>query len=132
MNQIRHYRGWSIIWHEWVYGWYVYNGEESLIYPLSNGLSQVVDPESVGQSTGLKDCNGKEIYEGDIIKNELFVYLVQWRNDFAVWYAKCKYIGRETDYESGNLGLKIHNYKSQVIGNQFENPELLEDNNDNQ
>jgi uncharacterized phage protein (TIGR01671 family) len=72
----------------------------------------------VMQFTGLKDKNGKEIYEGDIVKiptNEK-VFIVEW--DTYFW----KIITKDKMNNAG-LGLKTTNIE--VIGNIYENPELL-------
>jgi hypothetical protein len=71
--------------------------------------------QNLMQFTGLKDKNGKEIYEGDIIDNE------GARQKYEVQFHKgCFCISR------GGLGYHIFNEKEvEVIGNIYENPELL-------
>lgn len=80
--------------------------------------------ETVGQYIGLKDKNGNEIYEGDVIlevtlDDEDSVYEVVWRQD------DCSWIFRNRDYDwFHSLDIRFENCK--VIGNIFENPKLME------
>lgn len=80
--------------------------------------SLVVNPETVGQFTGLFDKNGVEIYEGDIIKcYQADENLVFWYEEDGSWCI--------SNYHASALPLGNYFHDSEVIGNMHENPELL-------
>ena len=92
---------------------------------LSNGIIKLLNVDSkqfeLLQYTGLKDKNGKEIYEGDIyhVGDKNIRYL-------AVWF--------DSGFEGKQLrstsytGLKSWAKDIEILGNIYENPELLEEN----
>ena len=80
------------------------------------------DKVELMQSTGLKDKNGKEIFEGDIVKMAKDVY-----SDLT-YYEIVRYRGGAYRLESNQHGceLWLRHTNCEVIGNIYENPGLLE------
>lgn len=100
---------------KWVFGDLEHNGNH--VPKFVDGYT--VDPETVGQFTGLTDKNGKKIFEGDICKDSLgIIFAVEWDNangrflGFTIGDRSISYVGKEPSVE--------------VIGNIHDNPELLE------
>lgn len=86
-----------------------------------------VDPSTICQCTGLKDKNGKLIFENDICdRKEEYPEIVKYNNgDWTLDYSYSK--GKESGYCYCNLGFYALERKCvEVIGNKFDNPELLE------
>jgi len=117
------FRGKRIDNGEWVYG-YVYKDALigcNILQTKPCLAAIMVDPSTAGQYTGLKDKNGREIYEGDIVTG-LFNYTgiighIVYGSD-ATFFIERK----------GLYGISLNNAEVwlEVIGNIYENPELLE------
>jgi uncharacterized phage protein (TIGR01671 family) len=72
------------------------------------------------QYTGIKDKNGKEIYEGDIVKCDGY-----YEDIYVCKYGRASFV---LGVQQGNFGLSIvmqDSYQMEIIGNIYENPELL-------
>lgn len=78
------------------------------------------------QYTGLKDANDKEIYEGDIVTKDTgddLYYLIEFKQDDAKFVMK-NLRNRPMFFESRYID--IFNGCCEIVGNIYENPELLE------
>lgn len=76
-------------------------------------------PESVGQYTGLKDKNGTEIYEGDVLYDPKLIKCSEAYSE-VIWDLE---MGR---FDAYGRNLWVRCSKTEVIGNVWEHPHLLE------
>lgn len=103
--------------------WFIFWDEMTDWCLPNRHLRGSVDPKSIGEYTGLHDKNGREIYEGDVLDIGL-------RNqDGKPVIAPVSYETYAAGYVLDNGGNGIWQRLTEdceVIGNIFENPELLE------
>lgn len=125
---------------EWIDGYYVkgmnmYDKEVHLIFEPTTifyssgetGGFVEVDYSTICQCTGLKDKNGKLIWENDICdRKEKYLEIIKYnKGDWTLDYSYSK--GKESGYCYCNLGFyALEQEYVEVIGNIFDNPELLE------
>ena len=130
------FRGKRIDNGEWVEGYLSYpfctkKGNESYYFYAKDSLGFfcrcVVDASTICQCTGLKDKNGKLIWENDICdRKEQYPEIVKYcGGDWTLDYSYASH--KESGVYYCNLGFYAEERKCvEVIGNIFDNPELLE------
>lgn len=113
---------------EWVIGFYTYIHEKHYIYTgqlMHSGLYDVaerfeVDPSTICQCTGSKDKNGKLIWENDIIQHrdsdEIRKAYIKYSAPFFVLHSTLGIYSSDTLADFSKI---------EVVGNIFDNPELL-------
>lgn len=142
MNREIKFRGKSSVTNEWVYGSLVNVGNESHIVGFDevdldgHHLSYCSDRPvftkqgTIGQFTGLHDKNGNEIYEGDIVQMNIergdILCVVTWNLEVGEWDLNLVGCMIEGVRPLG-LWLRDSSCMIKVIGNKFDNPELLVD-----
>ena len=110
---------------EWMVGFpirlYDYGGDSWEMVPFNTNLdtNHFVIPETIGQYTGIKDKNGRKIFEGDIINIEYDTTTVE--NCVVTYVGACFY--GNTDFDSWELDYYVD---IEVIGTVLDNADLLE------
>ena len=99
---------------------------EDELYCIGDGITYMVLAEDLVlmQSTGLKDKNGKEIFEGDIVDFKGRKAIIKWHGAFASFIYR--FIDEPQERKPKWDPLFLAYLKLEIIGNIYENPELLE------
>ena len=104
----------------WVYG---YLSDENYIYGKSLEGEFLIDENTICQYTGLTDKNGKKIFENDIVQVGWYNGTVEYEDGcFVIKWNNIKFLRKDLGYWANLDGF-------QTIGNIYDNPELLEEEN---
>ena len=109
---------------KWVYGFISGLNDDEYGIPMTmndtEGLCDIiVNPITVGQYTGLTEKNGRRIFEGDILHAAQGNFVVRWSESI------CSFVAGEKERMRPCMNSGTMNC-CEVIGNIFDNPELLE------
>ena len=130
---------------EWVYGNLVRGCDEKYAYIVEFGNAELcrnyvnVNPDTVGQYTGVTDKNGERIFEGDIVKykdackfgdnDEMEEAEEQYLCTNIVEFKNGRFFPLPQRCDCEDYFFSYGSYDFEVVGNVHDNPELLRGNN---
>ena len=133
MNREIKFRAWDKKYHKMIFTGFHLLGEVMAFSQIEQYLFKTKKTDNVPtierwndielmQFTGLKDKNGKEIYEGDIITSKLYPFQDNYCHD--IYFNEAEFRVRWTMFRLSEM-FEHANHNVEVIGNIYENPELL-------
>lgn len=130
------FRAWDEDYGQWLYntnGYEYFLDQKGRLYFIDTDdgkIRRYPNSNVVVFSTGIKDKSGVEIYEGDILDDaadEPWRYEVLFDRDNSQFVARCRVAGGITIKDGPSHFYKDTLKQFEVIGNIYENPELLEE-----
>ncbi len=104
---------------EWALGCLIRDSSKAMIVVLDDKTNRMsgtaVAPSTIGECTGLRDKNGKLIFEGDIIKHNGECYVIKYLEKYM----------RFSPTKPGTVFAVFDYTQSEIVGNIHDNPELL-------
>ena len=111
---------------EWVEGFYYKDlWSDNAHYIIYDETDYEVIPETVGQYTGLEDKNGKRIFEGDIVYCKSRLDNANMVIIFECGQFRMVLSENYRSYQTNSGFYDINCFDKEVIGNIYDNPELL-------
>lgn len=134
------FRGKTTNENEWIYGDIFHSGaypEITRIHDYINRVNYAINPETIGEFIGLTDMNGAKIFEGDILASDKYPYTSDNNQNYfaeVVRFDNCPAFGLYTFKAPGSAVRGVAEGSEfieddlsdmEVIGNIYDNPELL-------